>query len=77
MVEPKLILPGNPLFDLTLHSTLPPGWEQEAQPGFAFVVRADGSGILDLVNAHQFDEYVEGGEYDQRLLEMEDANDYE
>ena len=59
-----LILPGDPLFDQTLQSTLPFG----SSLGSNYVVRAD-SGILEAVDARQLAEYVYGGEYDQ-LLEL-------
>lgn len=72
----NLILPGHPLFDLTLQTTPPPGWHQQASSGFAFVVRADGSGMLDLVDEAELEEYLEGGEYDQRLVELGDEYDF-
>lgn len=74
MVETNLILPGHPLFDLTLQTTLPPGWQQLAQTNFAFVVRSD-SGMLDLVDESTLEEYVEGGEYEERLTIIGDNGD--
>lgn len=75
-----LTLPGDPLFNLILHSFLPPGWQGFANqnPDFAFVVRAE-SGILEPVSLEDLEEYVEGGEYDERLIQMgeyADADDY-
>jgi hypothetical protein len=70
-----LILPGHPLFEATLQSTLPPGWRQFAHsnPEFGFVARA-GSGILEAVSYKDLEEYIEGGEYDERLEEMGDED---
>lgn len=70
-----LILPGDPLYDLTLGGCLPPGWETTAAASggnFALVARA-GSGILEAVPAWEVEEYLEGGEYEQRLEEIEEA----
>lgn len=67
-----LILPGNPLFDFTLGTIPPPGYEQSTT--VAFVART-GSGILEPVGEEGFEEYVEGGEYDERMLEIEE-NEY-
>lgn len=68
-----LILPGHPFFDEYLYSTLPPGWRDYAfhNPDFAFVGKS-GSGILEAVSEEDFEEYIEGGEYDERLEEMGD-----
>lgn len=66
----RLILPGNPLFDLTLSSTLPPGWtETAAKAGeqCAFVVRSE-SGLMEAVSPLELDEYLLGGEYETRLV---------
>lgn len=65
-----LILPGDPEFDRTL-ATPPPNWSQSmARYGgeCAFVARS-GSGILEPVSLQNLDDYLEGGEYEQRLLE--------
>lgn len=68
-----LLLPGDPEFDRAL-ATPPPNWRQFAanQPSFAFVARA-GSGILEPVSMADLEDYIEGGEYDERLDEIEDA----
>ena len=66
----KLILPGDPEFDRTL-ATPPPNWVSVAarhQGEFAFVARS-GSGLLEPVSFRELDEYLEGGEYAQRLQE--------
>ncbi|GAX43444.1 hypothetical protein NIES4075_44570 [Tolypothrix sp. NIES-4075] len=71
-----IILPGHPFFDQYLYGTLPPGWRNYAfhNPDFAFVARA-GSGLLEAVSEDELDEYLEGGEYDDRLEEIGDNTD--
>lgn len=71
-----LILPGNPLFDLTL-----------ALPDFRFAVTLaedcgsntwvarQGTGILEPVTTRDLDEYLLGGEYDSRLEEIGESLD--
>jgi len=66
-----LILPGNPLYDLTLGLNLPP-----ALAGSFFVARA-GSGLLEAVSEKEFNEYLHGGEYDQRLAETEEDDEWD
>lgn len=64
-----LILPGDPDFHFLLGSTPPP-----APQGQAFVVRP-GSVIMEPVSDREFDEYVNSGEYDDRLAEIEDEEE--
>jgi hypothetical protein len=74
-----IILPGTPEFDWTLGRNLPPNWQQVAgqhHGAFHFVARA-GSGLLEPVGIDEFEEYLEGGEYDERLAEMGDEDDFE
>lgn len=66
-----LILPGNPLFLPTL-ATPPP---EKGRPGYAYVCRA-GSDVLELVEERDLDEYLEGGEHDERLSEIGGDIDY-
>jgi hypothetical protein len=72
--EAGLILPGHPFFDQYLCATLPPDWRDFAyyNPDFAFIVRADGSGLLEAVTEDELEEYIEDGELDLRELEMEE-----
>lgn len=72
-----LILPGDPDFDSTL-ALPPPNWRRfaESTPDFAFVARA-GSGLLEPVSMADLDEYLEGGEYDDRLEEIGEADELE
>ncbi len=62
-----LILPGDPEFDFTLATMPPPG--TIAGGDIAFIARA-GSGILHPATQVEVREYLEGGEYDQRLAEI-------
>ena len=74
-----LILPGDPEFDQTLGRNLPPNWGQVAGQNsgcFHFVARS-GSGILEPVGAQDLEEYLEGGEYEERLQEMGDEDTLE
>jgi len=72
MVNRLLILPGDPEYYLTLGGNLPPGWDQvraQTNGSFALVARA-GSGLLEAVPWDEVEEFLEGGEYDQRMAEM-------
>ncbi|MBD2090979.1 hypothetical protein H6F67_14075 [Microcoleus sp. FACHB-1515] len=70
-----LLLPGDPEFNRVL-ATPPPNWRHFAQstPDFAFVARA-GSGILEPVSIADLEDYLEGGEYDDRLEEIGEGED--
>lgn len=71
-----LILPGNPLFDLTLATSIPPGWRQIADRAgeqTAFVASAE-SGILRPVDRHDLTEYLYDGEYDERMEAIEEID---
>lgn len=61
-----LILPGDFNFDLTLGLVRPP-----APVDSVFIVRP-GSLIMEPVSPVEADEYLLSGEYDDRLLELED-----
>lgn len=63
-----LILPGDLEFDLTLNGTLPPTQRQDA----VFIQRP-GSLLLEPVSQDEAHEYLYSGEYDERLLEMDDC----
>ncbi|NJO76156.1 MAG: hypothetical protein HC833_21830 [Leptolyngbyaceae cyanobacterium RM1_406_9] len=70
----KIILPGDPEFDLTLGLNLPPNWGQVAHQTWgqtACIARAE-SGLLEAVSGEELIEYLEGGEYDQRLAEIDE-----
>jgi hypothetical protein len=61
-----LILPGDPEFAITLGTALPP-----ATPDAVFIVRP-GSLLMEPVSADEATEYLNSGEYDDRLLELDD-----
>lgn len=61
----KLLLPQDPSFYEIL-ATPPPSKGQGAN----FVCRA-GSDVAEEVNEEELDEYLEGGEYDQRLQDIQ------
>jgi hypothetical protein len=66
-----LILPGTPDFDYTLSTCPPPG-----SHGGVYVASV-GSGLLREVSpeSEEFLDYLMGGEYDERLAEIEDFED--
>jgi len=64
---PKLILlPGDPGFKEIL-ATPPP----TAGADVAFVVRPGGNGLIEGVSLDALDDYLQSGEYDERLEEIE------
>ncbi len=77
MEDSLLILPGDPEFDSTLALSLPPDWQFLAarQGGdYGFVVDSQ-SGLLRVEDSTGIREYVNGGEYDDRLAAIEDDED--
>ena len=70
----KLILPGDPLFDRTLAMTPPANWREIAARTtgeFAFIMRSD-SGLMEPVSHRELDEYLYGGEYEERLEDVDE-----
>lgn len=67
----RLILPGDPEFYTTLGTITPP-----AAPDHVFIVRA-GSLILEPASPAEVDDYLQSGEYEQRLAEMGDDDDWD
>lgn len=67
-----LIYPGDPEFDLTL-TAFPPNWRDFAyrNSGEVAFVAEPGSGLLRPVNAQDLTEYIHGGEYDDRLHQLD------
>ncbi|WP_036488028.1 hypothetical protein [Myxosarcina sp. GI1] len=67
-----LYLPGDPGFNETLLTPRPDWRHVAAKDGdtYAFVFEP-GSGIARPVTQTELDEYLEGGEYDERLDEIE------
>lgn len=71
-----IILPGDPEFYLTLQTSIPPNWRQVAHQdpdGFAFCARA-GSGVLESMTDKDLEEYLYGGEYEERLEQIDEAD---
>lgn len=66
-----LILPGNPEFDLTLALTKRPDWrEVAAQDSFvAFCALPGGGGLLTPLSWKDTQDYVEGGAWDERMID--------
>lgn len=72
-----LILPGNPLFDITLAVSRPPGWKETAKAGddWFCMVADSATGIMRPATYKEMIDYVKGGEYEERLeLIGEDAD---
>lgn len=76
MQSPYLILPGDPEYDDTLAAVLPPDWQTAAGRwggDYGFVVDSQ-TGMLRVENSQGIREYVEGGEYDERLDQLDDLD---
>ena len=72
-----IILPGDSEFDETLATTLPFDWQAIASQygdDYGFVVDSE-SGLIRVENSRGIREYVEGGEYDERLALLDDDDD--
>lgn len=68
-----ILLPGDPDFDFTLVTSIPPGWRDVADSigaQCAFIA-APGSGLLRPATDEELGEYLYGGEYEERLSEIE------
>jgi hypothetical protein len=71
-----LILPGSDLFEITL-STIPPVWAWSGQISgdhVSFVADCE-TGLLRPVDPDGLEEYALGGEYEQRLSQMEEEDE--
>ena len=66
-----LILPGNPLYLNTI--TEPAPGDFLTSDSDAYVIRKD-SLLFEKVNEKELDDYLEGGEYDDRLGIIEQEN---
>lgn len=70
----RLILPDNPLFDETLATAPPPNWREYAATSgdgnaVGFVADAS-SGVLRPANWNDIEDYVWGGEWDERMTDL-------
>lgn len=70
-----LILPGSPEFEETLGIALTPGWKDYAARHNEIYFVVDESGLMRPVNHRELTEYLEGGEYDQRLEQIGDTQE--
>ena len=70
----RIILPDNPLYALTLNGTLPPDWGMRADElgHFPNFVCDAGTGLMRPASHVEMLDYVYGGEYDERLENMDD-----
>lgn len=66
-----LILPGDLEYELTLNGTLPPV-QSGVQPLF---IQRPGSPLLEVATPEEVAEYLQSGEYDERLGEIPDEDD--
>lgn len=67
-----LILPGDPLYYATLYEAKPPDWEDAANRDgdiCHFVFRQE-TGLMEAVTYAELEEYLNSGEYDDRLEEI-------
>ncbi len=67
-----LILPGDPIFDWTLATMPPPGFQRGS-----ILVADSQTGILRPVSLPELREYIEGGEYAERMYSIGDSDDPE
>lgn len=81
MSNPLIMTPDDPDFSAWLGMP-PPTWQSEieSRSGECVLLADAESGILRPASWQETDEYLYGGEYDERmlsLLEVEDAYDYD
>lgn len=60
-----LILPGHPLFELTLDTIPPPGWQVDPFGDERGLVKDLESGLLRPATAKEMADYAFGGEMDE------------
>lgn len=60
-----IILPGDPLFQLTLDTMPPPGWQQHDSSGEVALVKDLETGLLRPATASEMNDYVWGGELEE------------
>jgi hypothetical protein len=70
------MLPGDPGFNEILSTSLPTGWEhvRAQNAGECFFVADSQTGLLRPANDRELDEYLYGGEYDERLATFEEQD---
>ncbi len=75
----KLILPGTPEFDFTLGTCVPPNWKEAAFSLFGeytFVADSE-TGLLKIASFRDTDEYLYGGEYERRLEQISEDDEFD
>ena len=75
MPNSNLIYPGDDLFDYHL-ATLPPNSKQYFEQTQTAFVADPYSGVLRPANPDELREYVCGGEYDERLEQIGELDDW-
>lgn len=68
-----ILLPGDPGFAETLAAP-PPNWgDVAARDGssYAFAVRPGSGGVAEAVTLSELEDFIYGGEYDERLDEID------
>jgi hypothetical protein len=70
-----IMLPGDPGFNETLLTPRPDWQDVASRDGdtYAFVVGEDG--LARPVTSPELEEYMEGGEYDERLAQINDLDE--
>lgn len=69
-----LLLPGDPEFYEVL-ATPPPDWGRAAAAdgdSYAFIVKPGSGGVAEAVTLEELDDFLDGGEYDERMDEIDD-----
>ncbi|MDG2614707.1 hypothetical protein P7L53_00480 [Thermoleptolyngbya sichuanensis XZ-Cy5] len=71
-----IILPGDPEFDWTLATAFPPDWRAVADRigDYCTFVASPGSGLLRPATPGELEDYLWGGEYDERMMELDDED---
>lgn len=79
-MEKGLILPGTLAFDYAIANLPPPPDKNQRRHeyggDYAYIVRPGSCGLMECVPLAEASEYVFGGEYDERLAEFPDDQDY-
>lgn len=71
-----LILPGDPEYDFTLSTVIPPDWQISADQwngDYGFVVDSE-TGLMRVEDSKGITEYLHSGEYDERLDQIDELD---
>lgn len=71
-----LILPGNPLYDLTLDTAIRPDWRshRNVSTGGIYMIKSN-DGLMRPATNEELIEYLYGGEYDE-VFDEDDDEEY-